>query len=117
MTMLSMGKATINGPFQYRYVNVYQRDPEGRSHQLRQGTCFTEKRIRCPPQGQLRCDNFAKGRAMATSQPSSDQTLSVGGDGDWTAISLLDFYNCGPLPVISTYNLIYRIHNPIYNQL
>ena len=26
-------------------------------------------------------------------------------------------YSCGPLPVISTYNPIYRMYNPTYNQL
>ena len=27
------------------------------------------------------------------------------------------WYSYGPLPVISTYNSIYRLYNPIYNQL
>ena len=27
------------------------------------------------------------------------------------------FYSYGPLPVISTYNPIYRMYNPTYNQL
>jgi len=39
----------------------------------------------------------------------------------WKSIGLLKqknihSYSYGPLPVISTYNPIYRLYNPIYNQ-
>ena len=33
------------------------------------------------------------------------------------AASLCYHYSYGPLPVINPYNPIYRIYNPIYNQL
>ena len=36
---------------------------------------------------------------------------------NWGSQRIPNIYSYGPLPVISTYNPIYRMYNPTYNQL